>query len=98
MKRITILLALVLACTIALPAQAATSRTWKVAYNSSLSLHECACPGTYDNGDRLRITYKGKTLRVKVVDTGPYFDISDEGMNFLASTSKGVIRAQVSEK
>ena len=98
MKRITILLALVLACTIALPAQANT-RTVKVSYNSALSLHQAAMPARYKVGHKYLITYKGKTLRVKAIYGGcTCLDISDEGMNFLASTSKGIIRAQVSEK
>lgn len=73
------------------------SRTWKISYNGALSLHEAAVPTRWAKpGTDLKITYKNKTLKVHAISGGcSCFDISDEGMNRLASTSVGVIKAEV---
>jgi len=91
-----VLLSVILLVVIWAPsARASSTRQWHVAYNPHLALHSCACPATYSLGDRLRITYHGKTWKVLVTDTGPYFDISSGGMNHLASTGAGVVVAKV---
>ena len=81
-------------------AQAASnSRKVTISYNSALSLHQAAMPPRYDVGDRFNITYRGRTLVVKAIPGScKCLDISDEGMDYLASTGKGLIEATVEER
>lgn len=82
---------------VATPASAVDGRKFTITYNAALSKHEAAVPNKFAKpGDIMRITYRKQTLRVRAVYGGcTCFDISDEGMNELASTSQGVIRANV---
>lgn len=72
-------------------------RKWTVSYNSALSLHEAAVPAHYAHpGDHLVLKYHHRRLHVHAIAGGcTCFDISDEGMNQLASTGQGTIRAKV---
>jgi hypothetical protein len=100
-KFIVVVLAVMLVLGITATSTATTrggdGRKFKITYNAALSLHEAAVPTKFaKTGQKMKIFYKGKTLVVHAVAGGcKCFDISDEGMNKLASTSKGVITAKV---
>ena len=98
MKRTTCYIAVLVLSTLAFatPAQAGEGRKWKISYNSALSLHEAAMPARFKVGDKFKITYRQKSIIVTAIYGGcTCLDISDEAMNKLASTSKGIIKATV---
>ena len=102
MNRISkLLIPAVIVIGLAIPAtaNATEGRVWKVSYNAALSMHQAAVPLKFAHpGEWMKVSYHGKSVKVRAVSGScTCYDISDEAMNKLASTSKGVIRASVTK-